>query len=138
MKVGYQFFSQEWAQDAIDNVNADKVFFKASQGFDSSFLFTVYADPARGVKQNLYVYNELMKGKAGGVEAGVEKKADMSIAGSYDVWKEVVEGNKDPIKAIMNKELVFEGDLKKVMKYMKAVKLLIDNVMKVPTEWHTA
>ncbi len=136
--MSYQFFSQEWAQDAIDNVNADKVFFKASQGFDSSFLFTVYADPARGVKKNLYVYNELKKGKAGGVEAGVEKKADMSIAGSYDVWKEVVEGNKDPIKAIMNKELVFEGDLKKVMKYMKAVKLLIDNVMKVPTEWHTA
>lgn len=135
--MSYKFFSQEWAQDAIDNVNADKVFFKASQGFDSSFLFTVYADPARGVKDNLYVYNELMKGKADGVEAGVEKKADMSIAGSYDVWKEVVEGNKDPIKAIMNKELVFEGDLKKVMKYMKAVKLLIDNVMKVPTEWHS-
>ena len=135
--MSYKFFSQEWAQDAIDNVNADKVFFKASQGFDSSFLFTVYADPARGVKDNLYVYNELKKGKADGVEAGVEKKADMSIAGSYDVWKEVVEGNKDPIKAIMNKELVFEGDLKKVMKYMKAVKLLIDNVMKVPTEWHS-
>jgi putative sterol carrier protein len=137
MKLSYVFFSQEWAQNAIDNVNADKAFFKASQGFDSSFLFTVYADPARGVKEDLYVFNQLSKGKAGGVEAGVKKQADMNIAGSYDVWKEVVEGNKDPIKAIMNKELVFEGDLKKVMKYMKAVKLLMDNVQKVPTDWHT-
>ena len=49
MKVGLVFFSQEWAQSAIGNVNADKAFFKASQGFDSSFLFTAYADPARGV-----------------------------------------------------------------------------------------
>ena len=134
--MSYKFFSQEGAGRHRQR-QCRQGFLQGFAGFDSSFLFTVYADPARGVKDNLYVYNELKKGKADGVEAGVEKKADMSIAGSYDVWKEVVEGNKDPIKAIMNKELVFEGDLKKVMKYMKAVKLLIDNVMKVPTEWHS-
>ena len=71
------------------------------------------------------------------METGVKKDADMKIEGPYEVWKEVVSGNKDPIKAIMNKEFVFEGDLKKVMKYMKAVKLLMDNVQKVPTDWHT-
>jgi len=135
--MGYLFFSKEWAQQAIDNVNADKAFFKASQGFDSDFLFTAYADPARGVKEDLYVYNTLQKGKAGGVEVGVKKDAAVSIEGPYQVWKEVVEGGKDPIKAIMNKEFIFQGDLKKVMKYMKAVKLLMDNVQKVPTDWHS-
>ena len=135
--MGYLFFSEEWAQKVIDNLNADKEFFKASQGFDSDFLFTAYADPARGVKEDLYVYNVLRKGKAGGVEVGVKKDAAMQIEGPYEVWKDVVEGRKDPIKAIMNKEFLFQGDLKKVMKYMKAVKLLMDNVQKVPTDWHT-
>jgi len=120
------------ALQALGAVGIIPVLFKGA-----ALAHTVYPDPARGVKENLYVFNQLSKGKAGGVEAGVEKDADMKIAGSYDVWKEVVEGNKDPIKAIMNKELVFEGDLKKVMKYMKAVKLLMDNVQKVPTDWHT-
>ena len=46
-----------------------------------------------------------------------------------------MEGKQDPLQAIMVKKLVFEGNMQTIMKYIKAVNLMMESVKNVPTDF---
>ena len=67
--------------------------------------------------------------------SGKKKKSDYTISGDYSVWKDIVEGEQDPIQAIMVKDLILEGNLQIILKYIKAVDLLMELVQRIPSKF---
>jgi putative sterol carrier protein len=125
------FATEEWAQALADEMNADKEMAKAGKGFDATIQFVIQNAGDRG---DIPFWTHLKDGKV--LELGTgEKKCDYVIAGDYGVWKEIVEGNQDPLQAIMVKKLTFEGNMQIIMKYIKAVNQMMEDVKKIPTEF---
>ena len=125
------FASEEWAQLLAEQINGDKEMKKAAKGFDATIQFTIQNAGDRG---DLPFWTHMKDGKVLELETG-EKKCDFNIAGDYAVWKEIVEGRQDPIQAIMVKQLTFEGNMQVIMRYIKAVNQMLEDVKKVPTEF---
>jgi putative sterol carrier protein len=125
------FASEEWAQALSDEMNADKEMAKAGKGFDATIQFIIKGAGDRG---DIPFWTHLKDGKV--LELGTgDKKCEYVIAGDYAVWKDIVEGNQDPLQAIMVKKLTFEGNMQTIMKYIKAVNQMMEDVKKVPTEF---
>lgn len=126
------FASEEWAEALKDTVNADKEMPKAGKGFNATIQFIIEGAGKRG---DLPFWTHMKDGRVLEVHANETRKCDYTISGDYAVWKDIVEGRQEPLQAIMVKQLTFEGNMQTIMKYIKAVNLLMENVKKVPTDW---
>jgi putative sterol carrier protein len=125
------FASEEWAELLKDEINANKEMAKAGKGFDATIQFVIQGAGKRG---DLPFWTHMKDGKILELSTG-KKDCEYVVAGDYAVWKEIVEGNQDPLQAIMVKKLTFEGNMQVIMKYIKAVNLMMESVKNVPTEF---
>ncbi len=125
------FASEEWAALLKDEINANKEMAKAGKGFNATIQFVIQGAGKRG---DLPFWTHMKDGNILELSTG-KKDCDYVVAGDYAVWKEIVEGNQDPLQAIMVKKLTFEGNMQVIMKYIKAVNLMMESVKNVPTEF---
>ena len=126
------FASEEWAKKLKDEVNADKEMPKAAKGFDALIQFKIEGAGKRG---NIPFWTHMKNGKVIEVASGNKKDCDYTVSGDYGVWQEIVKGGLDPMQAIMVKKLTFEGNMQTIMKYIKAVNLMMESVKRVPSEF---
>ena len=125
------FASEEWAGALKDEINANREMAKAGKGFDATIQFMIMGAGKRG---DIPFWTHMKDGKVLEVATG-KKKCDYAVSGDYAVWKDIIEGRQDPLQAIMIKKLVFEGNLQTIMKYIKAVSLMMESVKQVPSEF---
>ena len=57
------------------------------------------------------------------------------IRAPYSRWKDVLRGDLDPIKGMMQGKLKLRGDLPTIVRYVKAANELVSLTMAVPTEF---
>jgi len=58
------------------------------------------------------------------------------IVTSYARWKEVIQGNLDPIKGMMEGKLkLSRGDLPTIVRFVESSRQLVVSASKVPTEF---
>ncbi|MBU1670659.1 MAG: SCP2 sterol-binding domain-containing protein [Actinobacteria bacterium] len=126
-----QFGSQEWVELLKTTVNKDKELPRAGKGFDATIHFV--ATGAKG--GDIHFWTHMKDGAVLEAVSGEDRKCDFTLTGDYALWKEVVAGKQDPLQAIMTKKLLFEGNMQTVMKYIKAVNLVMESVKKVSTSW---
>ena len=125
------FASDEWVDALKHETNADAEMARAAKGFDATIQFIINNADERG---NLLFWTYIKDGTFLEIQSG-EKECDYTITGEYPVWKDIVEGKQDPLQAIMTKKLVFEGNMQTIMKYIKAVNMLMEAIQRVPTEF---
>ena len=126
------FASEKWAGALKDEINTNKEMAKAGKGFDATIQFLITGAGKRG---DLAFWTHMKDGKVLELASGQKKKCDYTVSGDYAVWKDIVEGRQDPLQAVMVKKLVFEGNMQTIMKYIKAVNLMMESVKKVPSEF---
>jgi len=126
------FGSDEWVKDLSAEVNSNLELPGAGKGFNASIQFIV--ENAPGGKR-LSFWAHMKDGRVTESSTGEKESAEYRLTGDYDVWKSIIEGKEDPIQAIMVKKLVFRGNLQVVMKYIKAVNIIMECVKKIPTEF---
>ena len=88
--------------------------------------------------KTLYIFMALKDGKCTGarfVKEPSEVEAGFALSAKYEVWKEILSGKGDPMKAIMQGKMKLAGDMMKVMKYTKGATLLGQLTAKVPVEF---
>jgi len=127
-----KFASQEWVDLLKEDVNKNKELPKAGKGFDADIHFVV---TGAGKKGDLHFWTHMKDGRVLEAVAGEDRKCAYTLTGDLDTWKELVGGGLDPINAIMIKRLTFEGDMQTVMRYIKAVNLVMESVKQVPAEF---
>ncbi|MFX0134075.1 MAG: SCP2 sterol-binding domain-containing protein [Candidatus Hodarchaeota archaeon] len=130
------FPSEEWVNKLVDIINSSAEFEKAAQGWEGDFLFTI--TPDENLKEEVRMYADLWHGKcrqAQRLSKDEEKQTAFALKGPYSKWKAMLTKEIDPIRAILYQEIEFSGDMSKINQYLPALKVLIDILTSVETEF---
>jgi putative sterol carrier protein len=69
------------------------------------------------------------------VSADEGRAAPFVVAAPYSRWKDVLAGELDPIKGMMQGKLKLEGDLPTIIRYVRAANELVLLTQTVPTDY---
>ena len=138
--MGLKFPSAEWTAAFKDAINANEGYAKAGKGWThGSVAYVVKARPELGIERDTAMLLDLHEGKCRGaelVDRPTAEKADFVIVAEYERWREVLSGEVDPTKAMMQNKLKLErGHLPTIVKYVVASKELVKSATALDTDY---
>ena len=138
--MGIPFPSAEWTAAFKDAINANDGYAKHGAGWThGSVAYVVNARPELGIERDTAMVLDLHEGKCRGadyVDGEAAEAADFVIHAEYERWKEVLSGEVDPTKAMMqNKLKLKKGHLPTIVKYVVASKELVKSATAIDTEY---
>ena len=133
------FPTDPWFQALIEQINASADYREAAATWEGDIAFLVEAEPDKGVPEDVWglprpVARQLPRRGRGGRGARREASAYV-IRAPYSRWKEVVQGELDPIRAMMQGKLRVQGDLPTIVRYVKAANELVQLTGQVDTRF---
>jgi putative sterol carrier protein len=134
----FEFPREEWFEALAGEINASGAYREAASDWEGDIAFVVEADPERGVPADVWGYLDLWHGacrSAAVVVAGRGEDAEFVISATYRRWKDVVRGDLDPVRAMMQGKLRVRGDLPKILRYVQAAHELVVICGLVPTRF---
>ncbi|HJL16397.1 MAG TPA: SCP2 sterol-binding domain-containing protein [Sandaracinaceae bacterium LLY-WYZ-13_1] len=138
--MGIAFPSAEWTAAFEDAINANEGYAKAGQTWThGKVAYVVKARPELGIDEDTAMVLDLHGGKCRGAEmtdAEGAQAADFVIVADYEQWKEVLSGEVDPTKAMMQNKLKLEkGHLPTIVKHVLASKELVKSATRIDTDF---
>lgn len=136
-----KFPSPEWAAAYKDAINQNASYREAAKDWvHGAVSMVVKADAAIGLEQDQGIVLALHQGVCNEVEYvdGLEKAgvAPFVIVGDYARWKQVVRGELEPIKGMMQGKLkLTKGHMPTIVKFVEASKQLVASSARVPTQF---
>jgi putative sterol carrier protein len=134
-----EIFTQEWAEAWCQAINGNAAYRKAAKNWEGPVGLVMRADATRGIPEPRAVVADLWHGECRGAAAkagGDASDAAYVIAADVSVWKNVLEGETDPIVGLMGGKLKLEkGPLFKLLPYAKAAKEMVASAQSVETEF---
>ncbi len=131
--------SDEWIKALQGICNADPEFRELGAHFTGNFIFQIEAEP--GVLEKpvcLFCRPDGGELKEAMEIASPEERpdADYIITGSYPVWKNVVQGRQEPLRALMTRKLkLIKGKQLKLLKEVKLALKIINACTLVDAEY---
>jgi len=132
------FPSDQWLTIYRDRINGSAEYREAAATWEGAVGFVFEAEPDRGVPEDLWLVLDLWHGEcreARMVTPEEGERAPYLIRAPYSRWKEVVRGELDPVKGMMQGKLRLQGDLATIVRYVRAANELVHLTMQVPTEF---
>ena len=132
------FPSEEWLQIYRERINGSPEYREAAAGWEGDIAFVFEAEPNKGVPEELCAWMDLWHGEcrdAHMVLTDGETEAPYVIRAPYTRWKDVLQGDLDPVKGMMQGKLKLQGDLPTIIRYVRAANELVHLTMSVPTEF---
>jgi putative sterol carrier protein len=132
------FPSDEWVTIYKDRINASSEYREAAATWEGAISFVFEAEPDRGVREDLWAYLDLWHGEcreARMIDPQEGDRAPYVIRAPYSRWKDVVRGDLDPVKGMMQGKLKLRGDLAMIVRYVRAANELVNLTTQVPTEF---
>ena len=133
-----EFPREAWFAALADEINRSEDYRAAAADWEGDIAFVVEADPERGVPDDVWGYLDLWHGscRSGRISTpGDGAAAEFVISASYRRWKDVVLGDLDPVRAMMQGKLRVRGDLPKILRYVQAAHELVAICGTVPTRF---
>jgi putative sterol carrier protein len=132
------FASQEWFEAFQVEINASDHYREAAADWEGDIAFRIAAEPDRQVPKDLWGYLDLWHGSCR--DARVIAPTDAyaaayTLSAPYSRWKDVVRGELDPIKGMMQGKLRVRGDLPTIVRYVRAANELVRLTGLVETEF---
>lgn len=140
MAMPIPFPSAEWTEAFKDAVNANAAYAAAGRDWThGTVAYVLKADPRIGTSEDMAMVLDLHAGRCRGaryVPASEARDAAFVIVADYPRWREVLSGEIDPTKAMMqNKLKVEKGHLPTLVKFVVASKELVKSATTIPTEF---
>jgi len=136
MSTPMTVFSPEWVEAYKREVQGSASYRKAAAAWEGDMTLVIQTDASGAIPENLYIYMDLWHGDCRDirlVSAEEGEKAKFVIMGSYGRWKQVIKGELEPIKGMMQGKLKLRGNLAYVVRFVAAAKELVSCTAKVPT-----
>ncbi len=134
--MAYMFGSDEWAKAFMEEINKNEAYAKAAADWEGDFYFVV--QPKKMFDKQIVLYIDLWHGKCRDAKV-VEDKSQYSpeykLIASDDNWKAIIDRKLDPIRGMMIRKLKLEGNMGKIMRYVRAAQELVNSATRVPTEF---
>ena len=132
------FPSDEWLSIYLERINGSAEYREAAIDWEGDIAFVFEAEPDKHVPVDLCAWLDLWHGEcraARMVDVEEGGRARFVIRAPYTRWKEVLRGNLDPVKGMMQGKLKVLGDLPTIIRYVRAANELVHLTMTVPTEF---
>jgi len=135
-----RFPSVEWCAAYKDAINANPGYKVAGKDWThGAVAMVVMADPAIGIAEDMAMWLDLHQGECKECRLTSREdaeKAPFVIVASYARWKEVIRGQLDPTKGMMqNKLKLTKGNMPTMVKFVTASKELVESTSRVPTSF---
>lgn len=130
------FPSDEWVKAAMVALNESDSYKEAAKNWEGDFLFVITALPDE--RKEAYLYMDLWHGECrDAYEVGdlASVQTEFAITAPLPVWRKVLDGQLDPIRGLMSRQLKMKGNMMKVMKAPKAAVELVNGCAQVDTAW---
>ena len=133
--MGFLFGTEEWTQAYIEKLNQNEEYEKAAQNWEGDFIFDVLPDG--GLQEELRIYLNLWHGKCRSgrqLQPGEEQTATYTLTGLWSNWALLIDGQLDPLKAIVKGKFKLKGSMMTVMRQVKAAKAMVAIIGMVETD----
>jgi putative sterol carrier protein len=130
------FPTEQWIKAAMLEVNKSADYQKAAEKWEGDISFVVTAIP--GQSKEVHLYMDLWHGEcrdAYKITDTAASNPEFTITAPLPVWRKVLEGQLDPIRGLMSRQLKLKGNLMKVVKMPKAAVELVNSCARIDTEW---
>lgn len=133
--------ADEWIEQYKEKLNESDQYSHAGEGwgvgFNGDFLFEIQPNGAYD-GEPVYFYLELKDGAC--LDAYVTEDPDredwgFAFRGEYTNWKNLTEGEVDPVEGMMDGTFELDGDMQKVMQYSQAAIVMTENAGEIDTEF---
>lgn len=134
----FVFPSQEWWLAFADAINASEVYRDAAAEWEHPIAFEVIAEPDKGIAEPWFGLLDLWHGQARSASVATKEQAEGApyvIRAPYSRWKDVIHGELEPVKGMMQGKLKVRGDLPTIIRYAKAAQELVRLAASVPTRF---
>jgi putative sterol carrier protein len=134
----HEFPTDPWFQALIERINASGSYREAAEGWEGDVAFLVEAEPDRNLPADVWGLLDLWHGSCRGggiIDAERGRTSTFVISAPYSRWKDVVKGELDPVRAMMQGKLRVQGDLPMIVRYVKAADELVQLCGTVPTRF---
>ncbi|MCL4350271.1 MAG: SCP2 sterol-binding domain-containing protein [Candidatus Thermoplasmatota archaeon] len=133
----YKFPSEEWAKAYYEKLNENKAYEESARDWEGGITMIIQSDEK--FSGNAYLYLDLFHGKCRSYKLSSSEneipKAEFTYSGKFTSWKNLINGEIDPIKGILTGKFKLKGSMAKIMKYTKAAKLMVSTASQVPSEF---
>jgi putative sterol carrier protein len=137
--MSHSFPSEAWTAAFADAVNANEVYRKHGAPWTFGAVAMVCsADPALGLDEDVGMILDVDRGECRGATLvrGLDAVMDTPfvIVAPYARWKQVIRGEVDPIKAMMEGKLkMTKGHLPTMLRFVESSRALVTSATAVPT-----
>ncbi|GAA5334545.1 MULTISPECIES: SCP2 sterol-binding domain-containing protein [Thermus] len=135
----YEPFSDEWAKAYCEALNGNSAYRQAAATWEGALILAVEPDPAFGLEEKRGIYLDLYHGECRGARQATAQdfeEAPYIITADARTWKQIIEGELDPVSALMRGKVKLEkGDLAALSQYMMAALELTNTAKQVPTQY---
>lgn len=132
------FPSEEWLGRYRELINGSEEYREAGRTWEGDIAFVMEAEPDHGVPHDLVAWLDLRGGVCHGarmIDAADVGRAAYQIRAPYSRWREVLLGDLDPVKGVMQGKLKVRGDLPNIVRHVRAANELVRLTTLVPTEF---
>jgi putative sterol carrier protein len=141
--MAHKFPSEAWTSSYKDAVNANEAYRVAGKDWThGAVAMVIKADAQLGIEDDTGMVLDVGGGACHGTQfvKGLEHEAVQAapfiIVAPYSRWKEVIRGEVDPIKAMMQGKLkLTKGHLPTMLRYVESSRQLVVSAQNVPTEF---
>lgn len=139
--MAYLFPSPEWTQAFAAAVNNNEVYRTHGKAWTfGSVAMVVSKNEAVGIKDDMGMILDVHEGVCRGAELVHGMDAVMGspfvIVAPYERWKKVIDGELDPIKAMMEGKLkMTKGHLPTMLRFVLSSRALVTSATDVATEY---
>lgn len=132
------FPSEEWIELLVERINSSADYQEAAETWEGDCAFVFGAEPDRGFPEDVWAWLDLWHGKcrAGRIVSPEEGgSARYVIRAPYSRWKDVLRGDLDPVRGMMQGKLKVQGDLPTIVRYVAAANELVHLTTTIATEF---
>jgi len=133
-----RFPSDEWFEEFGERINASVEYREAAATWEGDVAFLIEAEPDHNHPRDVWGWLDLWHGEcrdARLIDGERGERAAYAISAPYSRWKDVIRGELDPIKGMMQGKLKLRGDLSMIIRYVRAANELVHLTQKVATEF---
>ena len=134
--MAYVFGSEEWIKALMEEINRSEVYGKAAATWEGAFYWVV--TPKTLFDEGFVYYVDLWHGKcreACLVEDVSDFSPEFRMETSDANWKAIIDRKLDPIQGMMTRKIKLQGNMAKIMRYVKAAQELVLCSTRVPSEF---
>jgi len=136
--MGIKFPTDEWLQALKNKLNADERYARIANKWEGDIMFKI--EPDGPLKETIYYYTDLWHGKCRDAFTVEEDQLDYHkpayvLSAPYGNFARLLQGNLDPMQAMITRKLKVRGSMAYMMRNVPVVLDFVRCAQEIETEF---